>query len=207
MASTAGPLLSFRASGTVASTLAYGRNRSGAFVRIRTMPGDPRSQRQVAYRSALAVINLQWPRTPAAWLPLWDDFPPAQTLSRYHAYARFNLLRFRQQLTISCRPYPTSIYAHPNYGTPTIQAVDGRAVITVPWTYRGGAAGIYLHRDTSPSPPKDFVHTIGLASIHGSHTQTYVDVPPTPGHYYYRLQPWRICGGWSPVLPELDVVT
>lgn len=206
MARTTGPLLSLSAAGTIARTLSYGRNRSGSFVRFRTMPADPRSQKQLAYRSAIRMLSMAWHDISAARKALWHDLPTAARLSPYHAYCELNLQLFRQSIGLGQVPDYSIGDLAPTYDAPTIANVDGRVTLTVPNLDPGSCWGVYIWRDTATDPPHDLEHCLATCAISSVRTYTWFDTPPAPGHYYYHIRPYRWNQSWKPTFPELDVV-
>lgn len=206
MTKTTAPLFSRSASGTVARTITFGNNRSGSFMRFRSMPEDPRTQKQLAYRSALYLLSTHWKKITAANQALWINEPTALEFTPYHAFVGFNLKRFATTDSLSQRPIRASLNAHAVYSNLAIENVDGHAVITFNITTLWGAWGIYLWRDSSTSVPMDLDHCIGVQRLDRTGGHLIVDIPSEPGHYYYQLRPFRRYGYWSPTWPELDVV-
>lgn len=205
MVQTTAPLFSISAAGTIARTLTYGHNRSSPFVRYRSMPVDRHSQKQGAFRSAMRLLSNRWPTLTQIWKDKWNAKPLSTSLSPFHAFTRFNMLRFRQQLPFSKQPTIQALMGHPVYDAPTIANVNGRVVLTINLTSGKGAWGIYLWRNTSTSVPRDLEHCIGVFDFEHERTYTFTDTPTEPGHYYYQFRPFRVRGFWSPLLPELDI--
>lgn len=202
---TTAPLFSLAASGTVARTLSFGSNRSGSFVRFRSMPGDPQTQKQVAYRSALYLLSTHWKKITQANQNLWNNEPIALEFTPYHAFVGYNLTRFAATTTLSQRPIRISANLHATYSDLAITNVDGHAVITFNITNVFGAWGIYLWRNSSTSVPMDLDHCIGVQRMDRPGGHLIVDIPSAPGTYYYQLRPFRRLGFWSPLWPELNV--
>lgn len=199
-------MLSVRAAGSFGNTLTYAENQSGPIGRFRALPADPRNQKQLAYRSAMRMLSLAWQFVTPFLKATWDNEPLALKYSNYHAFCSFNLLRFAQSLPFSKQPTIISAAAGPTFDPPYIEAVDGRAVMTIPNVVKHGAWGIYLWRDTSTSVPYKLAHCIGVYRFEWNGTHRFTDIPPEPDHYYYQLYPFRTRGCWATPLPELDVV-
>lgn len=200
-----GPMLSVRAAGSFGNTLTYAENQSGPIGRFRALPADPRSQKQLAYRSAMRMLSLAWATINDAYQASWDNEPLAIAYSNYHAYCAYNLIRFRSSLGLTQRSPPDGYEATATADPPYAEAIDGRAVITLPNVIHNTEWGIYLWRDDSTNVPHDYEHCLGVYDFQHDGTYRFTDIPPQPGTWYYHLQGFRPRGANGKDHGEVDV--
>lgn len=205
MVRTTLPLFSLSAAGTIARTLTYASNRSGPFARLRTKPGDPRTQKQLAHRTAMLFSARAWAVLSAANKATWNNEPFALKFTPYHAFCHTNLQRYRQQLGFTQRPATYSVPTASTYDTPSIANVAGQVHITFPNLVPNGDWGMYLWRKHSSPVTRTYKWCLGVILLDTSRTYTFYDLDPLAGANYYRGRTFRKGGLWSVLTPEFNV--
>jgi len=91
MAKPTAPLLSFKASGTIAKTQVYASWRGRNYVRQHVVPHNPRTTAQVATRNVFTFLSEVWKRmAPGAQTP-WTAYAMGKPITNRNALNQFNL--------------------------------------------------------------------------------------------------------------------
>lgn len=105
MAKVIGPLQSLDARGQFAETLIYAKQRGTNYTKAYAVPTNPQSAPQTLQRLGIAAITKAWSTLHAdeklTWQPLADNW----FLSQYHAFLRYNAIRWRNELP-PCPRFP-----------------------------------------------------------------------------------------------------
>lgn len=175
------------ARGSLAGTT-FSRNRGGSYVRQKTSPVQPRTERQLAQRAIFTAASQGWrtiePEQRAAWgnwatnHPISNVFGDAQVLSGIAAYTRIQSVLQTAGLPMDADPpADVAIGALPT----SAPAVGSTGVVTVTFTDNPGINDVYLVFTTQGrSPGVAFVNSdYRLAGIitGAASTLTYAVTP------------------------------
>ncbi len=94
MATVTGPMFSLKASGTLADTLTFRTNGRRHSVGKKNVPTQPRSNSQIKRRAMTKWLTQTWRQLPDYWQSNLDDIAQKLNLSNYHAWLKFNSLRW-----------------------------------------------------------------------------------------------------------------
>lgn len=101
MAVVTGPLLSFGASGQIASTQVYSRWKGRPYVRRLVVPSNPRSTAQTETRTAFSFLSNTWQLAPTDVRAPWAAFAKGQVMTDRNAWVKFNLAAIRGNLDLT----------------------------------------------------------------------------------------------------------
>lgn len=156
--------------GSIAGNV-FARNRYGNYVRARTKPTNPNTDRQVAVRSALAFLTAAWSSTLTAGnRAAWDQYAAnvvmtnrlgeSTHLSGYNHFIRSNVQRKMSGHTvIVAGPVIFELPAQdPTYtltGSEATQQLSNAFDVTMDWAVETGAY-IYFYQGSPQNPQRNF---------------------------------------------------
>jgi len=122
-----GPLFSQSAQGRLVNLLFKTIGKKSHLTRI-NQPTDPKSAPQVQRRSFLAALAQAWSISTDAQRTTWNAAPRAAKVSAFHAYIRYNFMRFNEHM------WPSMIYPASTPGSTPI--IDGTSWVSGPHLIR-----------------------------------------------------------------------
>lgn len=186
MAKVKGPLLSMRASGTIAKTNVYASWRGIPYARIHVVPTNPRTVGQLLTRDVFRWINALYRSLGATAIAPWEDATLGRPLTPRNSAVKNNLANLRTDLTL------VNLVASPgSHGGPALETFSAVAGVgaasidvtlthgTLPtgWTLSSfGALAIKTQVPTDPFEndigeatgavsPTDTIQIVGLTSL------------------------------------------
>jgi len=101
MAKVTAPLLSFGASGQIASTQVYGKWKGRAYVRRHVIPANPQTSEQTLTRNAFTWLNRVYKTAPALVTDAWKAYAKGAVMTDRNAFQKFNLSNIRDQANLT----------------------------------------------------------------------------------------------------------
>lgn len=89
MARVYGPLFSLDASGTIADAMTFSKWKGLNYVRLRVIPGNPKTASQTSQRNTLAAAVSSWKdvaSVPVASKTSWDTYASGTGMSGFNRY-------------------------------------------------------------------------------------------------------------------------
>ena len=205
-----GPLQSCRASGSLANTLTFGKNRSTQTMRKKPTPKQPRSGLQVSVRAMLTFLSHQWKLLTAAHKTTWAYAYPNTHLNNYTSFIRYNAKRMRA-LNGPTKTYPATETGALPFAI-TFTAAGGvrhielqyAIVITI-----NDAWGQFIIHAFAADPPWLAQNVIAVVQNDSLPTKTYRHSPLRPGLHAYRYWNFTTDGRMAPTIGPVqgDTVT
>jgi len=204
-----GPALSLEASGKVGNSMVFSTWKGRAYLRKQTIPKNPNSDLQVAFRQMLTYLGNTWPLLPAAARSGYDNLAARDNISNYNAYIKYNQNRWENFFppTIWYPAGETGSVATYVAGQPA--ATGGRSHVRIIHTIDGSKnnnIAIAIFRGaTGFTPALANCRAINRANNFGV-TYTWDDNKLQPGTYYYNTQLFTDSGLWGSPLGEISAV-
>ncbi len=124
-----GPLMSFGASGSIASTITFSRWKGRPYVRQRVVPANPKTALQISVRAVMGFLSSNWAGIGATPQDTWQTLADAIVASKFNAYTKANATNWTQFLAPS---QLTPITRTGTIGTtPIISATGGVGQVTL----------------------------------------------------------------------------
>ncbi len=203
------PLMAQEASGKLGKALIYSRAGVRNYAKRYRKPSQPQSTLQLSNRALVAWLTTRWATLSTAAQSSWWEHAERWSLSKYHAYLRYNCRRFQagEAPTTRFPPDTTGFTGRPDYDT----ATGGVHMATYKTHLRvdDGTWGFELHRSQTPGDVSDKTNVITIQPYHPTDYYTYwVDSPLPPGTYYYRNRCQSVYGLYGAFFPwKTAVVT
>lgn len=167
MALVTGPLLSFSASGQVATTQVYSRWKGRPYVRRYLVPANPRSTDQTMTRSVFAWLSNTWRVSPADFQAPWKAAAQNQVMTDRNLFMKQNVPVLRPGVDLTGMVLSPGAKAGLNTGTVITPgsgtigvALAVPSVLPAGWTIVMGVAAAVLQQD----PHVDTDYTIHVAT-------------------------------------------
>lgn len=103
-ARVSGPLFSMSASGTVGKAVTYGIWKGRPWARVWFKPQNPRTDKQVNVRAAMALIVLAWQANDDDFHDYWDGVADQFNYSGFNHYVKKGMVDYVAVLTTSVTP-------------------------------------------------------------------------------------------------------
>lgn len=126
MVKTSYPLMSQKASGTLAGVLQFQNHGTRQVAGRRRVPKQPRTQAQLATRRYMAALSKLWNAINIADKATWGLLPNAPDLPNYNHYLRSNVNRFFPAIFNGNTPVPQNF--HPSSAFPPTASTTPAAV-------------------------------------------------------------------------------
>ena len=185
------PLMSLDASGTVANSITFAKWKGRNYARVRVIPSNPRSEKQIGIRAIIKFLGQQWASIGPANQATWQDLASQTNVSEFNAYVGKNAYDWRNAL------YPSKAYPAARSSSapsaPTISVTGGTRQATINIT-KGATPptwGYSIHRSTSPGITAQWTNCIAVVPVDGSGNASYIDTPLDAGTYYYTAVPFN----------------
>lgn len=196
--------MSLDASGSLAGTLTFAKNKGRNYVRQLVIPANPKSVKQVSVRAMLKFLAQNWAALSAPDKATWQPLADASTISPFNAYTSENQTRWSNFLAPG-QEYPVGTTGTAEaFGAQS--ATGGVGLVTLDWN--AGAVGtnwgVLIHRSTVIAFTPAFDNLIAVAFDNDALAHAYVDTPLIPGTYYYRLQPFTADGAKGAAWAEIN---
>jgi hypothetical protein len=186
MARVKGPLFSISASGTIGGVVVYSNWKGRDYCRRHAIPSNPKTDLQIAIRSALKFLSQEWTSFGAELKALWAPKAAAANVSPFNAYVGFDMFRHRNNLPPSKSPDVEGIGIAGDVPTTTATGGVRQATLSIA---KGAAApswGWLIHRGITGFTPS-WANAVAFVLYTGA-TTVWVDTPLAVGTYYYRIQ-------------------
>jgi hypothetical protein len=188
MVRTAGPCLSFDASGSIGGAVTFSKWKGRNYARALVTPANPKSGGQTGIRSMFKFLTQLWASLTAGNQATWEDRAAQTAISPFNAFVSYNMRRWRNFLGVSIEDP-----ADPNASTGTLgtlAATGGVRQITVtqPVTVAGNLLAIAFFRSTSGVFDSVLSNCVAVLPIDGTNDVVFVDTPLAAGTYYYECR-------------------
>lgn len=102
-----GPMLGSRASGSLADTVTFAKQKGTHYARKHAAPTNPQSGLQVSMRAMMTFLSQQWKNLTTGNQATWSTAFPTEEIPNYNAFLKYNLERWRNSKGPSKR-YPAT---------------------------------------------------------------------------------------------------
>jgi len=103
-ARVSGPLFSMDASGSVGKAITFGKWKGRPWVRVHFTPQNPKTEKQVNVRAAMALLVLGWQANDDAFHDYWDSVADQFNYSGFNHYIKKGMVDYVAVLTTSVTP-------------------------------------------------------------------------------------------------------
>lgn len=197
MAKVDGPLFSFAASGTIASTVTFSKWKGRPYVRQRVIPSNPKSPLQISTRAMMTFLSQQWANISSAKQDSWQTIADEKVVSTFNAYTSTNMLLWSDFLS----PREDAIPSSPTDATTfaaTATGGVGEVVLGSTAVDYGTTWGAQFFRSTTMGFTPSRGNMIGIGPLNLASDDTpFVDKPLAAGTYYYVARPFSDTGQFT----------
>jgi len=185
MARVTGPLMSFDASGTIASAAVFSKWRGRNYVRRHAVPNNPRTAAQLAARAIVKFLGSEWAGLSAPNKATWLAGGDARKISAFNQFISINARNWRDLLAPS-KGYPAA-RALSAAEVDNINAVTSGRQIKVSGTTDGTANvwAVVVGRSLLTGEADSIAAAVAIV-LAPAGAWEFVDGPLDPGTYYYQ---------------------
>lgn len=200
MASVRGPLFSFDASGSLASTLTFSKWKGRPYVRQLVIPSNPNTISQQGNRAIVRYTSQDWANLSGTNQGLWNGVGASDSITGLDAWVRNSARRKPNDQAVLQAP------AQPAGTTPgpplTPAATGGKGQVTLTWTntVTGTLFTTAIHRGSTGFTPGPG----NLIRLVPSTTLTLVITGLTPATYFFKLRHGNIGGIYGSASTEVS---
>jgi len=112
-ARVSGPLFSMSASGTIGKAVTYGQWKGRQWARVWFKPQNPKSDKQVNVRYAMALLVAYWRTFPAGAKTTWDTYAAPFGMSGFNKTVGRGMDEYVIQITTAVKPVSVTIAGEP----------------------------------------------------------------------------------------------
>ena len=154
MGKTTGPLLSLRASGTIAKTLTFSAWRGISYARQCVTPANPQTTAQMSIRNVFSWLSAAWKMLPTIGIEPYQAAVLGRPLTDRNQFARSNIPVLKAETSIAdvvgspgCLggAPPESVTATGGAGTVDVTVVEG--ALPTGWTVAKAQCCLYPEQD------------------------------------------------------------
>ncbi len=113
MARTKGPLFSLEASGTLANAVVYSQWKGRSYVRMHTVPLNPKTTKQVNVRLAMKLLVAAHQGETQEYKDTWTAFGKQFNVSGFNIYIARGMKEYIAQITSDVTPVSVSVTGDP----------------------------------------------------------------------------------------------
>lgn len=199
-----GPILSTVASGTLADVLCFLRGQQTTIAKKYARPKNPKSPGQVGVRAMVTWLSKQWSSLSPAEQLTWQDAVPGKQLAPYHAYIRYNMIRWNNML------YPSAAYPAAEIlsqtTAPALYLSPRVASIHIETNAIGsGMCWGYVHFQSTSTGFTPSPNNAVYVKSRDAWSTVFLLTPVLPGTYYHRCMPYRRDGRIGNMTVEVPV--
>lgn len=188
------PLMSFDASGTVANAVTFAKWKGRPYARVRVVPANPKTPKQVGIRAVVKFLGQQWASLDDTAKSSWQELATQTNVSPFNAFVGKNAYDWRSQL------YPTKTHpaarasTAPSTPTITITAGTRQASIAIAAGSTKPTWGYSIHRSQQTGLTANWTNCVALVQADANGAASYIDTPLQSGTYYYVAKPFNADG-------------
>lgn len=202
MAAVRGPLFSFDASGSLASTITFSKWKGRPYVRQHVIPSNPKTIAQQGNRAIVRYTSQAWATLGSVNQAPWNTLGAADSITGLDAWTRSTARRKPNDQAALQTP---AAVAGTTPGPPlTPAATGGKGQVTLSWTnsVTGTLLTTAIHRGTTGFTPGP----ANLIWLVPSTTLTIVLTGFAPGTYFFKFRHGNIGGIYGTASTEVTAV-
>ena len=185
MARVQGPLFSLGASGKLGGSIVFATWKGRAYVRELVRPTNPKTVKQLSVRAMMKFLSQQWAAIGATPQDTWDTLADAEVISKFNAFIKQNLKRWRNFLGIGQDNTPDAADTGPANGVAAAAGGVRMATVTLPVTTANDAWGNFIFRKTDSAVTPAFDNLVAVLPYDGTNDIVFVDTPLDAATYHY----------------------
>ena len=203
MARVTGPLMSYDASGTVASSITFARWKGRAYVRRWAKPSNPQSALQIYNRSLMKFLSQAWASIGAVAKATWDTLADAGKFSAFNACIKSNMSAWQSTL------HPLDA-AGATRSTTALQATlavtggVGMATVVITPSATADPWGYIIYRKLAGAPTGTPDEVCAVVPDVGGAGATYIDAGLAAGVWHYKVTQFAIVSGGN---SDVDLIS
>lgn len=190
-----GPAMSVKATGSIGDVLTFSRTKKVQYIKHKPTPAQPQTGNQVSMRMMMKFLSQQWASLTDAYKASWEDAYDDAQITRYYAYIKHNLTRWRSRKAPS-KQYPALEAGQAGtgialYATGKVRHIKIKTAIT---TSLNEVWGLLLFHSTAGAPDPDFNKLIHVIHITDTQWHYWLNTPLPAGTHYYRVTGFTTTG-------------
>ncbi len=187
MARVTGPLMSFSASGSVASTVVFSHWKGRPYVRAHVIPANPKSVLQISTRALMGYLSKNWAAIGTSPKDTWQTLADAIVASPFNAYTKANMSNWTQFLPPSEGTPITRVGTPASVATEVATGGVGQVTNVMTITTVDDNWGVMIFRGlTAFTTARD--NLVGCILADSAAAFTFVETGLAAGTYFYNYR-------------------